>query len=71
MKEGLRGYYRYHSQLAQIRFLACQLKISFCWLSRRGNREADSLAKRGISLVEMYRGDSVPEDFVNDSWHPR
>lgn len=40
------------------------------WVSRRGNLEADVLAKRGVGLSEMYRVNLFTNDFFDDQWQP-
>lgn len=62
MRDGLQGAWRYYSQLSQIRRLTCQLEVFFVRLSRKGNHEADLLAKRGVGLSEMHRADSLSDD---------
>lgn len=54
MRKGMRGAWRYHSQIMHIRRLARQLKILLCWVSRRGIHVGNLFWQiKGLSLLVL------------------
>lgn len=58
----------HHSGLMEIRMLTRFIEVYFSWINRRQNYEAEPLAKRGVSVHEMYRSDSIPSSFLDNYW---